>query len=308
MAELTKSQSIGYGLLNAGLRCISALPLDVLYAFSDIAYPFVRTFYRKKVVRKNLEEAFPRRSKEELRKIESDFYHHFCDLLAEIVKQPSMSREMMMEHMKFIGIDRMRKVYADGDDLLICYLGHFGNWEWVASLQYWVPEIHCTQVYHPLYDKVFDKTFLNIRTRYGGECIPMKSAVRRLIQLRNEKTKTVCGMISDQLPKWNAIHHFTHFLNHETAVFTGSEQLGKKLGASFMYGRVAKPKRGHYVLEWLPVDIRDDESGEGFEVTDAYMRMLEKDIEAHPELWLWTHKRWRRTKEEWEERNKEKKE
>ena len=29
------------------------------------------------------------------------------------------------------------------------------------------------------------------------------------------------------------------------------------------------------------------------------MQMLEQDIQDEPYLWLWSHKRWSRTKEEW---------
>ena len=33
--------------------------------------------------------------------------------------------------------------------------------------------------------------------------------------------------------------------------------------------------------------------------------LLEEDIRKHPEMWLWTHKRWSRTKEEWLRRQNE---
>jgi KDO2-lipid IV(A) lauroyltransferase len=41
-----------------------------------------------------------------------------------------------------------------------------------------------------------------------------------------------------------------------------------------------------------------------FDLTDQYMKMLEKDICTTPHMWLWTHKRWSRTKEEWLKRQK----
>ena len=36
-----------------------------------------------------------------------------------------------------------------------------------------------------------------------------------------------------------------------------------------------------------------------FEITDRYAQLLEEQIREEPELWLWTHNRWKRTKEEW---------
>jgi KDO2-lipid IV(A) lauroyltransferase len=100
-------------------------------------------------------------------------------------------------------------------------LGHFGNWEWIASILYSFPEINVSQVYHKLYNDVSERLFLYLRERYGGECITMQNTFRRLYQLKKEGKKVFCGFIADQQPKWEAIHHFTPFLNHETAVFIG---------------------------------------------------------------------------------------
>jgi KDO2-lipid IV(A) lauroyltransferase len=34
------------------------------------------------------------------------------------------------------------------------------------------------------------------------------------------------------------------------------------------------------------------------EIIDLYIRKLEKTIEYEPAYWLWSHKRWKKTKEE----------
>jgi KDO2-lipid IV(A) lauroyltransferase len=167
-----------------------------------------------------------------------------------------------------------------------------------------MPYAHCSQIYHPLYNKVSDRIFLKLREQYGGECIPMKKTLRRILEIKKNGENVVVGFISDQQPKWNSIHHFSPFLNRETAVFTGTEVLAKKLGAMVYYARVTRPSRGHYHCEFIPMthtpaDYKD------FDLTDLYMSMLEKDIRTNPHLWLWTHKRWRRTKEEWLRRQQE---
>lgn len=280
------------------LRLIAHLPFRVLFIISDCMYPLVKTFYRRSVVRENLISSFPEKSLHEIKVIERRFYHFLCDLFMEIIKGYAMSREEMMEHMVFSGLDQPREGFANGKDDLFCYLGHFGNWEWAASLQYWTDYCKCAQIYHPLYNKTMDKFFLDLRTKYQGECIPMKTAARTLIKRRAEGVKILCGFISDQLPKWENIHHFTPFLNHDTAVFTGGEQLGKRLDAMMYYGRVTRPRRGYYTFEFIPI-CHDSKDVPDFDITDRYMTLLEEDIQQYPELWLWTHKRWRRTKEEW---------
>lgn len=280
------------------------MPLRAHYFFSDyFLYPLLCHIvgYRKKVIRENLRGAFPEKTKHELKDIEHKFYHFFCDYIVETIKTFSISEKEMKRRMTFTGLEEADTGFTDGKSILFLYLGHFGNWEWAASLPYSAPHIHCSQIYHPLYSKVADRIFLSIRGQYGGESIPMKQALRRCVQMRSEYKKNVIGCISDQLPKWNSIHYFTKFLGRDTATFIGTEQMAKRLNGIVYYGRVTRPRRGYYNLEFIkithtPKDFPD------YQLTDIYSKMLEEDIRKTPHLWLWSHKRWKRTKEEWEER------
>ncbi len=290
-------------LLYALFWLCSLLPFWLMYAISDCAYFVVRYVvrYRRQVVRSNLRSAFPQHSEQQLDQVEAGFYHFFCDQFVEMVKQFSMSRETMMKRMRFEGLDQLRDSFSDDVSILFVMLGHYGNWEWIASLQYWLDDVHCTQIYHRLYNRSFDRLLLNLRQHYGGECITMKDTARRLIRLKAEGRKTVVGFIADQQPKWRAIHHFTPFLHHDTAVFTGAETLARKLNAVLYYGHVTRPRRGYYVCQMQPIGTPAPDAA-SFDLTDTYMQLLEHDIVAVPHLWLWSHKRWSRTKERWLER------
>jgi len=300
---MTAFQNIRYHTERALLWLISLLPLRVLYCLCDIIFPIVYYLvrYRRKVVRQNLQSAFPEKTEAEIVSTEKRFYHFFCDQFAEQIKLFSMSKKQMMRRMQFTGLENIRQAAADGNHFIFVMLGHYGNWEWIASLQYWLPEIHCTQIYHKLENPVSNKIFLELRNQYGGECIKMKDTFRRLLQLRSDERPVVVGFIADQQPKWNAIHHFTPFLHHDTAVFTGAEQLAKKLGAAMLYGHVTNPRRGYYQCEMQPMTT-DSKAYEDFQLTDLYFQMLEQDIISLPHIWLWSHKRWSRTKERWLQR------
>lgn len=286
------------------LYLLSLLPLCVLYFVSDyLIYPFVRLFYRKSVVEENLKGSFPDKSNKELADIERRFYHFFADMLVEDLKAMSISEEEMMRRTTFSGIDYIESQFSEGKKIMFCYLGHYGNWEWLATYGYWMPFAHCTQIYHPLRNKTADRIFLKTRQRSGSECIPMQTTLRRLVALRNEGKSVVVGLIADQLPQWKSIHHFTEFLNRDTAVFTGTEQLARKFGGFVMYAKVTRPKRGYYHCHMSPLSDNPVETEEYY-LTDLFMKLLEEDIKGCPHLWLWTHKRWRRTKEQWIERQK----
>jgi len=304
--ELNKKQKILYRFIHSIFHIVSLMPMRLLYILSDIVYPLIYTFYRRKVVHQQLTECFPEKTNQEIKTIEKKFYHWFCDLFVEVIKQFSMSREEMMRRMTFVDYDKAFNQLSPEQPILFMMLGHFGNWEWMASLPYSAKGIHCSQVYHPLGNDVFDKLFLDLREQYGGECIAMRKTVRRLLQLNATHQRVICGMIADQQPRWDAIHHFSPFLHHDTAVFVGTEQVAKKINSIVYYGSVTRTGRGYYQCKAIPITLNPGELDD-FQITDRYMKLLEADIQQHPELWLWTHKRWTRTKEEWDIRKTENK-
>lgn len=290
---------IGIGILNA----LSHLPLSILYGISDIVlYPLVRYVvrYRVKVVRKNMLKAFPEKTEKQRLDIERRFYHFFCDLAVEIVKAHSISAEEIKRRVEYVGIENLTDIYAR-HDLVCCYLSHYTNWEWYVSIPLALEPygVNICQIYHPMKNKAFDEWFLNNRTRFGSVNIPMKQTARRLLTLRNEMkqegSKIRCyllGTIADQLPKVENVHHRLTFLNQDTAVFTGSEVLGRKFNMAYVYCKTSRPRRGYYKMELIEMDKPQGDSQ--FPMTDQYMARFEQDILEQPELWLWTHDRWKR--------------
>lgn len=281
---------------------ISLLPFWILYRVSDLLYPLVYYVvrYRRGVVRGNLVSSFPDKSAHEITCIERRFYRFFCDYIVETIKLFSVTRKSMMKRMRFSGLEHLEHAFrTDGKNFVFVYLGHYGNWEWIASLPYHVsPDVLCTQIYHPLYNQAFDRLFLRLRNQFGGECVPMKQTLRRIIELKRLQQKTVVGFISDQSPKWNAMHFFLPFLHHDTAVFTGAEQMGRKVDAAYMFARITRPRRGYYECTFEPMPVPSGDA-DNYELTALYMKQLEQMILEHPQYWLWSHKRWKRTKEQW---------
>ena len=283
-----------YHILFFLLYLLSLLPMRLLYLLSDcLFFPLFHIVkYRRKVVEKQLDECFPEKSMQERRAIERQFYHFFCDYLVEVIKLFSISKKEMMRRMKFVGIEQVREELKD-KKFCFLYLGHYCNWEYIASLSYWLPEIHCGQIYHRIYNQAFDELFLK-----GGESILMKDTLRRILTLRNQEKKVMIGFIADQLPKWENMHHWTTFLNHDTSFFIGAERIAKQVDAALYYVDVERVKRGYYQVRFRLMTLHPKEFPD-YELTDQYARLLEESICRQPAYWLWTHKRWKRTKEEW---------
>lgn len=294
-----------YHILFFLLYLLSLLPMRLLYLLSDcLFFPLFHIVkYRRKVVEKQLDECFPEKSMQERRAIERQFYHFFCDYLVEVIKLFSISKKEMMLRMKFVGIEQVREELKD-KKFCFLYLGHYCNWEYIASLSYWLPEIHCGQIYHRIYNQAFDELFLKLRGQFGGESILMKDTLRRILTLRNQEKKVMIGFIADQLPKWENMHHWTTFLNHDTSFFIGAERIAKQVDAALYYVDVERVKRGYYQVRFRLMTLHPKEFPD-YELTDQYARLLEESICRQPAYWLWTHKRWKRTKEEWLKRQQE---
>lgn len=100
-----------------------------------------------------------------------------------------------MRRMTFGGVEEMRQaMQREKKKMCFIYLGHYCNWEYVASLSYWLEDMHCGQIYHPIYNKSFNQLFLRLRGQFGGESIAMKETLRRLIQLRRGDKPVVVGL------------------------------------------------------------------------------------------------------------------
>ena len=279
----------------------SWIPLRVHYFFSDVVifpliYYVVR--YRRHLVHRHLVECFPESTARKRKQIERDFYHWFSDYIVETLKLMSISQEEMMRRMEMVNLKEIDQRLAN-ENVQFCflYLGHLGNWEWISSIPLWsTTEEVCGQIYHPLHNKIIDRLFLHIRGRFGAHSIPMRETLRAVIGWKKQGRRAMIGFISDQSPKWEAMHHWVPFLHHDTFFFTGAEKIGKSVGARYFYVDVTRPKRGYYRAELRELHV-DPSSDSSYPVTDAFARELEKSIRRDPHLWLWTHNRWKRTRE-----------
>ena len=278
------------------IRIFSLLPLSVLYMISDIIlYPLVYYVarYRLKVVRKNLRNSFPDKSHDELKNIEKKFYHHFADLIVEVVYGYRVGDEEMRERVVFENVDLVEDL-ASKTHGVIAYLGHMGNWEWLVDLnkRFLNPAMVEYNVYRQLKNPASDKMMLELRSKRGGECIEKKLLLRKLVALRRSEHPFVVGMLSDQKPSKRSSYVWTQFLNQETAFLDGSEVLAHKFGFSAVYAHICSPKRGYYRIRFEQI-TDDPELMQPEEMTRRYAELLEQNICAQPEQWLWTHNRWK---------------
>lgn len=284
---------------------ISLLPFRLLYVLADIEcfmlYHVIR--YRRGVVRRNLVTSFPDKSEQEIVQIEKRFYHWFCDYFFEAVKLLSISDAELRRRFTIINSEEVEQCFKEGQDVA-AILGHYCNWEWLSCVGMNLPlERETGLIYHPLRNKAFDYLFRKLRLHEKhSRVIPKQDILRYVLSRKKEGIRNICGYISDQGPKWKNIHLWLPFLNHEhTPVFTGGERIMRKMNNAVFYVEMSRPKRGYYTATYKLI-TRTPNALEPDGITRRFFQMLEQTIRREPAYYLWSHNRWKRTKEEFDRR------
>ncbi len=278
---------------------LASLPFRVLYVISDGLYLLMHYVvrYRRKVVRTNLANSFPEKSKSELRKIERDFYHYICDYLLEEAKMLRMSFDELYHRMSFDNKEACLKMIKHHGGFVLL-IPHYANFEWITGISPFIhPEGVPVQIYKPLSNVYIDKLFCHIRSRFGGENIRKHDTARELVRLRQQGKRMAIGLITDQCPNRSEAHYWTTFLNQDTVFMDGAERIAKLMNFPVFYCELYRIKRGYCRVEFdlLTESPRTMAAGE---ITEYFVRRLENTIRRAPAYWFWSHRRWKLKRED----------
>lgn len=285
-------QFLVYILAYPLLWLISILPFRLFYWFSDFVYFIIYKIvgYRKKVVRANLALALPHLSDTERKDIEKKFYQHMCDMFLEMIKTMSISSEEMEKRFKVTNLELVNE-YAKKGKSVILVASHYASYEWLLTIN---PKIafRGIAVYKKVANPYFDKLVRKIRSKYDTELVETRKAIPTMAQNQRDGILSMYGLASDQSPKLDRIFHSMKFMGVEVPVHTGAEMLAKKYDLSVVFVKVNKVARGYYEATFVPI-ADNPHDYENFDITEKYLREVEKQIYEAPEYYLWTHKRWK---------------
>ena len=285
-------QLLAYILIYPILWFVSILPFRLLYAVSDLLYILMYHIfrYRKQTVQDNLRLVFPEKSDLEIKTITKKFFHHFCDMILESIKSMNISLKSMKARYTFKNLDII-KDFEKQKKSIVLMCAHYGSWEWIFILQTYTSH-RGYGIYKRLQNKYFDRLIKSIRARYNSYLITTKETFKVLEEAKKNGILSMNGFASDQSPKKNKAYHWNEFMGIKVPVHTGAEMLAKKLDMPIVFFAVERKKRGYYeatfqTLAENPTDYKD------YEITDKFLKLVEKQIHEAPEYYLWTHKRWK---------------
>ena len=284
-----------YYIIYPLLYIFSLLPFFILYAISDfIAFLLHSVFkYRKEVVLGNLQIAFPQKTEAERKKIARKFYQYFTDTFIESIKCISISKKELQKRNTGT-YDLINDLLDKGCNINILG-GHQFNWEYGSLLYALHVRIPISAIYMPISNKVVNKIFYDIRTRYGSIFISAADFKNKVDGITKEQY--ILALAADQNPGDPRFAYWINFFGRPVPFVTGPEKGAIKNNAAVIYVRFKKIKRGHYHFEPFLLAENTANKKEG-ELTCLYRDALEQSIVNNPENYLWSH---RRFKFEWKE-------
>jgi KDO2-lipid IV(A) lauroyltransferase len=278
------------------LKILSYTPFWLLYLWADIFYflNYHLIGYRKKTVILNLKNSFPEKNDEEIKKIAKAFYRHFSDLIVESLKAVQASETTLKQRFRYKNPEVLDELYEQGKSVALLS-GHYGNWEWVLALPKNIRH-QVNVIYRPMQNEVFDIYMKKVRSRFGIFLMPARISLRTMLELEKTGQISATYYLTDQTALKDTDYWIT-FLNQESAVFPGPEKVASRFKQAVVFMDIQKVRRGYYEVEFTKL-FDDASQTKPFEVTKAHTRFLEDIIRKRPELWLWSHKRWKHKRPE----------
>lgn len=300
--ELSFGARLGFWAVYCACWVVGLLPHWFLYyPVADFVYFLLYRVarYRLQVVRENLATSFPEKSEAELRKIERGFYRNLSEYFIDAIDIASITERGFLRRCVWPDENRAETVRRTGGRNWVMLLGHYGSWELLSTFGFYRDSSAMVSAYRPLKNKVFDAYYKKARNHPPRiNSVPSNEMLRFYAAHKDgvDGSSLCIALIADQNPPLDAQSRWVPFLNHPTVFFHGGEKIARKFSLPAYYMRVRKTGRGRW--EQTFEEIWDGVSPtSGYEITGAYARLLEEDIRRTPELWLWSHRRWKRKPE-----------
>ncbi|MGA0274385.1 MAG: lysophospholipid acyltransferase family protein [Flavobacteriaceae bacterium] len=274
------------------LYLVSRLPFALLYSLSDLLCFIIHRLvgYRKEIVRSNIKRALPHYSEAEYKRIEKEFYRHFCDIFLEIIKSMGMTKEEMLTRFQVKNIEVLTQFEKEKRSVFIL-CGHYASWEWMMSLGYRMKHTGYG-IYRPIRNPYFNRLIQRIRSRHNAFMIPQQEAAEIIRTRESINESGVYGFASDQSPHPTPKTYWRTFMGTEVPVYTGAERLARELNIPLVYGEINRVKRGFYEVKFKLLSAQP-KTTEVYEITDRYTDWLETQISHDPTQYMWSHRRFK---------------
>lgn len=282
-----------FSVLSISIYLVSILPFWLLYRISDIFYflLFYIIKYRRKVVDDNLRNSFPEKTDDERHHIAKQYFKFLPDLIVEAIKMRTITAKEVRRRIRLIDLDEVTRHHQNNKSV-IGVTAHYANWELGIHTMSLMNDQPALVIYKPLTNQAFNELYNGIRARFGAIMVPMKQTLRKIVEYRDTPHMSI--FVADQSPGYNDAHIVLPFLNQPSLVYNGVERIAKITNFPVVYCHIDRIKRGYYQCTFTTLS-ENPSLEEKDEITKKHHIFTENIIREKPELWLWSHRRWKKT-------------
>lgn len=274
-----------YALALLVLQSLRWTPLSVADALAQF---YARTLDRaiprlRRVARTNLALALP---SADAGPIIDGVFRSIARVLLAFARFPSIDRATVGRWIRCEGMEHYDDAIRAGRGVLFA-TAHLGNWELSAYAHALLRSPMCVVV-RPLDNPLIDALVERRRAMSGNQPVSKRETAR--VILRALAANQAVGILIDQ----NASPEsgvFVDFFGTAACAASGLAKLAARSGAAVIPGFAlwSEAERKYVLRFYPPVPMAGDPARD----TQALQTRLEEVIRAHPDQWLWIHRRWK---------------
>lgn len=267
------------------LQCLSSLARSLV----KVSAPLLHS--RKLVALKNLRNAFPEKSEQELNRIADESFVHIAITFLELLWFPRLSKEQLLKRVVINDQDLFSEIITLGRGA-ICLTAHFGNWELATQTIILSTDIPSYIIVKTQSNKLVDRKINKLRAQFGAHIVPMGLSIREIIRAL-QKGGAVFLAADQSAPKESFM---VEFFGRPVPTFQGPAVFSLKSGAPIILFMMVRQVDGSYtlIMERVPSDdLKTYSEKNVLELTKRQVKLTEEIIRKYPEQWMWMHKRWK---------------
>lgn len=248
------------------------------------AHPLARFGHRLAISRANLALVFPDMPEDGREAIARGGLDNFGRTFAEIFSSSEFAERHRLRPLSGPGLSDLVAAYEAGRPLVLA-TGHIGNiWSIVVALR--ARGVDTAVVYRPTGKRPFDKVYVAHLKALGGKAYPRtRPGMRQMV--RHLKAGGALVMLIDQFTHGGAL---LDFLGHPARTTLTAAELALKFDAPMfpIYGLRKDDGLNFDHVVGRPIAPATPEA-----MTQAFNDDLAEKVRAHPEQWMWMHRRWK---------------
>ena len=246
----------------------------------------------RRVGMRNLELAFPEKTKTERARILRGEFTSLGRQLAEVCQFPRYTLQNVEQVVVYDGLENYERAYARGKGVLFV-TAHFGGWE-LSAFAHSLHGHWLNVVMRPMDNPYLDRLIQSYRTMHGNKTVAKDDFVRGLLGAMKAGETVGILMDTNMTPPQGV---FVDFFGIPACTASGLARIALRTDAAVVPGfTIWDRKSGKYRLRFDPAlelirtgDLEADIVAN----TQQFTKVIEHYVREYPDQWLWVHRRWK---------------